>query len=415
MRRILLLIPATSYRATAFIEAARAIGVDITVGSNHKSTLAEMNPAGFLSLDIGDIPRAVETARSFSRTYPMEAVVGVDDQSVITASAIAEELNLPHNTIISVTAACNKYIMREFLSQHNIPQPNYRKVSIDEPLENIESMVTYPAVLKPVTLSGSRGVVKVTGRKELHDAVSLIRKIVNKLDSTEVTQEGRSILIEEYIEGDEVAVEGLLHEDYLQALALFDKPDPLRGPYFEETIYTTPSRLSDSMQSEIFEVVKNAARALKLVRGPVHAEVRFNAGGVYLIELAARSIGGYCARVLRFEDPETDTAKISLEELILRDALREPVQSFRREEHAAGVMMIPVPGRGVVKDVYGREEAMKVPYITDVIITATRGEEIIPLPEGGKYPGFIFARADNPADAEQALRRAHSLLRFELG
>ncbi len=415
MRRILLLIPATSYRATAFVEAARAMGVEITVGSNHKSTLAAMNPAGFLSLDIHNLPQAVETARSFAKKYPVDAVIGVDDQSVIAASAIAEELNLNHNTIISVTAARNKYIMREFLSQHNIPQPAYRKASLNDDKEKLNEITTYPAVVKPVALSGSRGVVKVTNRQELHEAVSLIRNIISTLVAHEKGQEAKTILIEEYIDGDEVAVDGLLIDEKLHPLVLFDKPEPLRGPFFEETMYTTPSRHSTKIQSEIFEVVKNAAQAMGLMTGPVHAELRFNETGIYLIELAARSIGGYCAQILRFEDPATGTTNSTLEELIVRDALDEPVYSYRREKDAVGVMMLPVPGRGIVRKIYGKQEAKQVPCITDVVITVREGEELIPLPESGKYPGFIFSRAKRPVEVERALRKAHSLLKFEMG
>ncbi len=196
---------------------------------------------------------------------------------------------------------------------------------------------------------------------------------------------------------------------------MFDKPEPLRGPFFEETMYTTPSRHSTKIQSEIFEVVKNAAQAMGLMTGPVHAELRFNETGIYLIELAARSIGGYCAQILRFEDPATGTTNSTLEELIVRDALDEPVYSYRREKDAVGVMMLPVPGRGIVRKIYGKQEAKQVPCITDVVITVREGEELIPLPEGGKYPGFIFSRAKRPVEVERALRKAHSLLKFEMG
>jgi len=415
MRRILLLIPTTSYRTKAFIEASRSMDVEITVGSDHKSTLAEMNPAGLLALDIFDIDRAVESAWTFSKSYPIDAVIGIDDQSVIAASAIAEELGLPHNTIISVSAARNKYIMREFLSQHKVSQPSYMRISTDEPPEHLSGMVSYPAVLKPVTLSGSRGVIKVNGKDELKGALNRIRKIINSISRKESTQEARSILVEEYIDGNEVAVEGLIIDGNCKALAIFDKPDPLTGPYFEETIYTTPSQLDPDRQLEIVKKLNEAVTAIGLSRGPVHAELRFNDSGVYVIEIAARSIGGYCSQALRFRDVGRDNKSISLEELIIRDALCEGVDTIQPDSQASGVMMIPVPREGTLLGVHGVEAAERVPNITGILLSAHVGQKLIPLPEGGRYPGFIFARAHDPAEVEHALREAHKMLRFDVG
>lgn len=415
MHRILLLIPTTSYRTKAFIDAARTMNVEVTVGSDHKSTLAEMNPEGFLTIDIHDIPKAVESARSFSQSYPFDAVIGVDDQSVIAASAIAEELNLHHNTIISVSAARNKYIMREFLSQRSIRQPSYVRCSLDKPPEHLINLISFPVVVKPVTLSGSRGVIRVNTPDELRDAFGRIKRLLNAVDEKELKQEDRFLLIEEYIDGHEVAVEGLLVNGECRVLAIFDKPDPLTGPYFEETIYTTPSRHNRKLQDECSAMLGEAASALKLSRGPVHAEFRFNDTGIYTIEIAARSIGGYCSKVLRFRDTAENDRPVSLEELIIRDALSDRVDMIRRETDAAGVMMIPVPGRGILRGVKGVTEARNVPHITDVLLSAPTGKELIPLPEGGKYPGFIFARADDPADVERALRNAHKKLIFDVG
>jgi len=411
MRRVLLLIPATSFRTKAFIEAAGMIGVNLTVGSNQSSALAALQQDSFITLDQNSISDAVETVRSFSKTYHIDAVVGVDDESVILSTAIAKELGLHHNSIESVSATRNKFLLRELLAQHAVTQPAYRKISIDEPISNIERSISYPVVVKPVSLAASRGVMRVNDKNELPGAINRIRNLMGTFERNE----SRYVLIEEYIDGDEVAVEGLLDNGSLRVFAVFDKPDPLTGPFFEETIYTTPSRHKPQILKSIEDAVQRAVHAIGLSSGPIHAEVRFNNTGVYLIELAARSIGGHCSRSLQYVDASQNNRRFSLEEVLLRDALGEPLQAIRREGSATGVMMIPVPARGILREIGGIEKAKKVKYITDVSITAHSGKELIPIPDGGTYPGFIFARAETPERVEQALRDAHALLDFDVG
>jgi hypothetical protein len=194
----------------------------------------------------------------------------------------------------------------------------------------------------------------------------------------------------------------------LKPLALFDKPDPLEGPFFEETIYVTPSRLPDALQRRITAAAAAACAALGLSEGPVHAELRVNDDGPWIIEVAARSIGGLCSRTLRFG------TGMSLEEVILRHALGWPIDSLVREQRPAGVMMIPIPRAGRLGAIHGRERATGVEGIEEVAITAHVGQELVPLPEGWQYLGFIFARADTPDAVEKALREAHAHLRFEI-
>ncbi|HSD28965.1 MAG TPA: ATP-grasp domain-containing protein, partial [Vicinamibacteria bacterium] len=211
-----------------------------------------------------------------------------------------------------------------------------------------------------------------------------------------------------FIPGREVALEGLLVGGELHVLALFDKPDPLDGPYFEETIYVTPSRLSPDVQLAIAAEARWAARALGLAEGPVHAELRVNDEGPWMIELAARTIGGLCSRTLRFG------AGLSLEELVIRHALGIELDSLERERQPAGVMMIPIPRAGVLRAVRGREAALAVPGIEEATISAHVGQELVPLPEGSRYLGFLLARADSPEAVEEALRAAHRRLDFDI-
>ena len=187
---------------------------------------------------------------------------------------------------------------------------------------------------------------------------------------------------------------------------MFDKPDPLEGPYFEETLYVTPSRLPMTVLAEVEAVTARAARALGLREGPIHAELRVDGERVSVLELAARSIGGLCSRALRFG------AGVSLEQVILRHALGLGLEDLARESTASGVMMIPIPGAGVLRGVEGQQQARAVEGIGGLEITIARGRPVVPLPEGDRYLGFMFARAASPDAVERSLRVAHGLLRI---
>jgi biotin carboxylase len=314
----------------------------------------------------------------------------------------------------AVKAARYKDVMRLALSEtEGVLSPTFWLLSTDEDPTVFAQRAPYPVVLKPLSLAASRGVIRANDADEFVGAFEAIASILSEsdlsLDQDRVDPASRQILIEEFIPGVEVALEGLLLDGSLTTLALFDKPDPLDGPYFEETIYVTPSRLPLDSQGLITDAAQRAARALGLRSGPVHAELRLNGLGAWIVEIAARSIGGLCASTLRFGDGT------SLEEIILRQAAGLDLTSLEREQRPAGVMMIPIPAAGVLRAVNGLEDAEAVPGITEVTISIPCGERVEPLPRASRYLGFIFARADTPADVEEALRRAHGLLRFDIG
>jgi len=398
--RLLLLLPSTTYRTTAFVEAARRIGVELTVASERPSTLEAANPAGLLTLDFQNPERAADEARAFARQHPIDAVIGVDDDSAVVAAAVAERLRLKGNPLTAALAARDKHRQRKLLAAAHVPVPGFALHHLNEDAREIAKQVVYPCVLKPLRLSASRGVIRA------HDPATFVAahaRLAGLLAGCDT-----EFLVEDFVPGYEVALEGLLLNRRLHVLALFDKPDPLDGPFFEETIYVTPSSAPAGLQKAIAQCAERAARALGLAEGPVHAELRYNDRGPWLIELAARPIGGRCSAVLRFGDG------VSLEELILRHALGMPIPSLEREAVAAGVMMIPIPGAGVLREVRGVVESKAVPLVEDVQITAHPGERLVPFPEGSRYPGFIFARGQTPAAVEAALREAHRRLTFEL-
>ncbi len=388
------------------MEAARRLEVDLTVASEQPSTFEASRPQALLTLAFTEPERAAEQARDFAARYPVDAVLGVDDDTVVVAAQIGLALGLDGNAVDAVAAARDKHRQRELMAQRGVPVPRFRLHRLDEDIDGIARAQTYPCVVKPLRLSASRGVIRANDARELTDAVRRLAAILAQPDAAACTEAAGVFLVEEYIPGVEVALEGLLSGGRLHALALFDKPDPLDGPFFEETIYVTPSRLPEAAQRALEETAARAARAIGLTRGPVHAELRWNDRGSWLIELAARPIGGRCSAALRFQDGAT------LEELVIREALGMAPASLARETQAAGVMMIPVPGAGILREVRGVDEARAVPGVEDVVITAHRGQELVPWPEGSRYPGFIFARGAKPAQVIAALHAAHRRLSF---
>ena len=417
--RILLLLPTRTYRSTDFLEAALRLDVEVVVASEEAATTADLSPRHTLVLDFSAPTVATQAILEFDGTYPLAAIVGVDDDTTLLATTASAALGLPHNPIASAEATRNKYLLRHTLSTNGVSGTAYQRFSIhDDPAEIVgvgtsnptATQVNLPCVIKPLSLSASRGVIRADTPTEFIAAFQRTTKLLHTLkDATEdnpQTHLSQYLLVEDYIPGIEVALEGILLDGELKVLALFDKPDPLEGPFFEETLYITPSRLPADVQEALHLATAAAAAALGLRHGPVHAELRYNDKGAHLIEIAARTIGGLCARTLRFG------TGMSLEELVIRHAIGQPVEMLQREQQAAGVMMIPVPKAGILGEVRGKTAAYHVDGIVEVNITIPIGGEVVPLPEGARYLGFIFARAETPERVEKALREAHQQLEF---
>jgi D-alanine-D-alanine ligase-like ATP-grasp enzyme len=407
MPRLLLLMTTTTYRAQAFLDAARRLDVPVTVGSERSQALAAVNPAGHLTLDFAAPEKARRAIVEFAKAYPIDGVVAADDDGVILAAMASAALGLPHNPVAAVAAARNKYRMRQILSETGIPCPRFWRFPIGDDPAMMARRVEYPCVVKPLSLSASRGVIRADDPTQFAAACHRLMAILQRPDvAVSRRRSAQEILVERFIPGSEVALEGLLTNGQLRVLALFDKPDPLDGPFFEETIYVTPSRLPSAVQHQIASCTAEVTSALGLQHGPVHAELRVNEHGPWPLEIAPRSIGGLCSRTLRFGD------ELSLEELLLRHALGLDADILERERLAAGVMMISIPKAGILRQVTGQENAKQVGGIEDIRITIPLGQEVVPLPEGSRYLGFIFARASTPAGVELALREAHRRLTF---
>jgi biotin carboxylase len=388
------------------------------VGSEQRQALEGIAPGGgTLTLTLSDPETAASEIAVFARTRPLLAVVPTDDRTAVVAAVAAERLGLPHNPPAAAVAARRKDLLRERLLEAGVRTPKHRVISIapspsEAAIANEAERQRYPCVLKPLALQASRGVIRADDPRQFVAAFRRIEALLRRADVVERTtaEERAAILVEPFVPGVEVALEGILSGGRLRTLAIFDKPDPLDGPFFEETLYVTPSRLQRADQNAVVAAVAAGAKALGLVEGPVHSELRLARGRKpWLIELAARSIGGLCGRVLRFG------VGVSLEEVVLTHALGRGIDAFGRETRAAGVMMLPIPRSGTLRSIEGLEAARAVPGIEAVNITATLGQPVEALPEGGAYLGFAFARGSAPAEVEAALRSAHGHLRVTIG
>ena len=404
MKRVLLLLPTTSYRNDAFLTAAKRLSVEVVTAANYCHQLAPtwgMAPLMALHFDQPELAVAI-VLREINGN--LDAVLAVDDAGVELAALLAERLGLPGNSVTAVRSVRDKLAWRRLLHEHEFLGPRFHHLPTDEDPRELVASLTFPAVVKARRLSGSRGVIRADDSEALVRAVNWVRAIQSKADRHAYEL---GLVIEDFIPGSEYAMEGLLENGQLTMLAMFDKPDPLNGPYFEETLYITPARLSAALQDDIHRDVARACRVAGLATGPIHAEMRVNGRGIWLLEVAARSIGGLCGRVL------THSLGMSLEELILRQAVAEQLPRVGASG-AAGVMMIPIPRRGIYAGIDGVTAAQSVPGITDVTIAAEPGQIVAPPPDGSGYLGFIFARTASPDEAETALRVAHRLLNFEI-
>lgn len=405
MPAVVLLLPTTSYRADDFLAAAARLGVEVIVASDRCQVLAEAWPLGSLPLQLRDAEAAAELLSREVRADQPLAVIGVDDQTALVAALASAQLGLPHNPPEAVQAARNKLTSREKLREAGLPVPWFRAVERDGLVDLAALEAPYPCVVKPLVLSASRGVIRaddLAGLEAAHARVAALLRSPRVAERRDPALQ--QILIEEFIPGPEVALEGLLQNGRLHVLALFDKPDPLDGPFFEETLYVTPSRWPAPLQAQIAQAATDAAAALGLREGPIHAELRLSPLGPRILEVAARSIGGLCGRALRFG------VGVSLEELLLRHALEPGALPPLREARASGVLMLPIGRGGVLQEVRGVEAARAVPGVTELVITAHLHEELLPLPEGASYLGFAFARGETPAEVEAALRAAGALI-----
>jgi phosphoribosylaminoimidazole carboxylase (NCAIR synthetase) len=428
--RVLLLATTTGYQTRAFGEAAERLGVDLVFATDRCDMLEDPWQDHALAIRFYDEAGSVATILEAAQRTPFNGVIAVGDRPTVIAARAMKAMGLVGHPRSAAALARNKRAAREHFKAAGLPTPAFVEGTPDDGPDHFIS-VGFPMVVKPLALSGSRGVMRVDDETELAGALSRIQRLLASADiQAERHEAHKLVLAEQFIEGREFAIEALMNRGTLDVLTIFDKPDPLDGPFFEETIYVTPSTAVPQTRAAIVRAVTEAAKALGLYHGPVHAECRVNSQGVFVLEVAARPIGGLCARALRFVTRETPLAEstankgvqvsgaagtvLSFEELLLRHALGEDSIQWQREATASGVMMIPIPRRGIYRGVSGLDAARAVAGIVDVRITAKLDQLLLPLPEGASYLGFIFARAARAGDVDLALRTAHARLTFTI-
>jgi len=421
MKRVLLLATTTGYQTRMFAEAASTLGVELLYATDRCDQLDDPWSDGAIPVRYHEEWRSVDTVLKAVDRRPVDAVLAVGDRPTVMAAYLSRLLGLPGNPPEAAAASRDKRLLRQKLKAAGLPTPSFITVPAATDAMSVLDRISFPVVVKPTVLSASRGVIRADDSVSFATAFDRVRRLLASSDVRELRDpEADVVQIEEFIDGPEYALEGLLENGRLRTLAVFDKPDPLNGPFFEETIYVTPSRLSQSVRRQLEAAVATAVTALGLHHGPIHAECRISAHGVFVLEVAARPIGGLCAKALRFESTEmqrtefSPKATISFEELLLRNALGEPAGRWTRESRASAVMMIPIPRSGVYRGVDGLTTACDVLHVEEVRITAKPDQQLLALPEGSSYLGFIFARADAPAFAERSLREAHARLRFRI-
>jgi len=390
-----------------YLQAASQLGLHVVIVSEGEHSIVSEYAQG-IHVKFEQQEQAFKTIISGIKQFNVLIVIGTDDSIIEMAASVATHLGLEHNDVNAARYARRKDLAREVLALQNVPMPRYQCIQLSTILNQTNINIDFPVVIKPLALSASRGVIRANNNDELLVAAKRVDKLlVGQSDLDPVEKE--TVLIEEYIHGDEIAVEGIVDKGKFKLLAIFDKPDNLYGPFFEETYYITPTRLPASTIKEVVDIVQLACDAYGVKTGPVHAECRLRGGDIYLIEMAARTIGGLCSDILEYG------LGCSLEEIVLNQALGSSKNSSNETEKtfsdtAVGVMMIPVPQKGILKRIEGLLDAGKVKYIEDINIQLRDGYELTPLPDGNSYLGFIFAKAPKFEQVEKALREAFGCL-----
>ena len=406
---VILIIPSSSYRTGPFINAVKKLDLKVLIISDKSQVFSGKYPENLIIINFNHWKERSDEISKWAKNNCLKAVIGVDEESIVLAANISNFLNVEHNSVDSVLLTKDKYSMRNELLKVGVKSPWFKRFSIHESTNNIVNEISFPCVIKPTFLSASRGVLRVNTIKELSDSIKILHELLS-LDELRKRggEQSEWILFEEYIPGKEVAIEGIVSKGKVKILAVFDKPEPLEGPTFEETIIVTPSILTKNIQYSLFETLQIVVKALGIVKGPVHAEARINRNGNYILECASRSIGGLCSKVFEFQ------GGMSLEELILRSYLGRNIENSKLIANARGVMMMPTEKVGILKEIRGVKDVLAVKGITDIKITVKPDEKLEPLPKGDRYLGFIFAKGNDQEFVIKALKNAWSKIEVVL-
>ena len=406
MHRILLLMPGNTYRAKAFIDAAKKLKIDLIIGSDQEQTLTSLLPNRYLTLNFQKIKLSTEKIVKLNAKIKIDKIIAVDDQGLLLASAASQKLDLQSNSYFSMNLTRNKYLLYKQLQKNQQTIYDFVLHSKKKKLNSLK--IKFPVVIKPLGLSASRGVMRANNKEELAEKIHLLFDLLeNELANECISEfEKEHILIQKYIPGKEYAVEGIIEKGRFKLIAIFEKPIPLTGPYFEETIYISDPNFDEEIRRNFQGISQEHIKNIGITEGAVHLEYRLNKKGMHLIDIAGRSIGGHCSQVLQFKNGAL------LEEIILNNAIGK--KNVAQIKNISGVMMIPTIKEGKISHIAGLESAKKIKFITNIVITAYKGQEIKKLPRANTYLGFIFAEGPNKHAVKKALEQSYQSIQIDL-
>ena len=387
MKKLLLVIPENSYKSNDFVVAAEKLGIDFLIITDSEQVSSKFSDTVIINKFDAELNK-----NNLKKLKDVTHVLPVDHSALKFSGYLVDLLEVKGNKLESINLSMNKYESRKiFNSLLDIKVNN-------EIIKNIDDVNTFinkngTSVLKPIYGTASKSVLKINN-------VEKNKEQIEKLMQDCFDQD---LVIEEYIDGKEYALEGTIINSELKKIVIFDKPVEYKHPYFEESIYITPSELSSEAEKRVVSIVDKACKKIGLEDGPVHVEFKINENQIFIIEINPRMIGGLCSRCLSF-----GLFKVSLEEIILHAFMNNELKNIELLNNYVGVLMIPTPKSGKFISI-NKEELEKIPNISNVEITVPEGSDLLEPPYGDKYLGFAFSQGIDKKTVNESLLTAMNL------
>ena len=387
MKKLLLVIPENSYKSNDFVTSAEKLDLDFLVITDSQQVSGQFSDTVIIHSFDEELENDVK-----EKLQDVTHILPVDHSALKFSAYLVDLLKAKGNNTKSINTAMNKFESRKiFNSISEIKIQN----AIVKKIEDIEIFINEngTSVLKPIYGTASKSVIKVESFQE------------NKAEVEKLMQDcsDQDLIIEEFVDGSEYALEGNLINSELNKIVIFDKPINYKEPYFEESIYIAPTEIPDKTQKEIVNLIGKACKKLGLENGPVHVEFKIHNKEIFIIEINPRMIGGLCSRCLSF-----GLFKTSLEEIALHAFLNNELKSIDLLSNFVGVLMIPTPISGKFISI-NKNELESIPNVSGVEITVSENSNLLEPPFGDKYLGFVFSQGDSKEKVMESLTLALDL------
>ena len=387
MKKLLLVIPENSYKSNDFVFAAEKLGIDFMIITDSEQVSSKFSDTVIINKFDAELNK-----NNIKKLKDVTHVLPVDHSALKFSGYLVDLLEVKGNKLESINLSMNKYESRKiFNSLLDIKANNEIIKNIDD--INIFINKNGTSVLKPNYGTASKSVLKINN-------VEKNKEQIEKLMQDCFDQD---LVIEEYIDGKEYALEGTIINSELKKIVIFDKPVEYKHPYFEESIYITPSELSSEAEKRVVSIVDKACKKIGLEDGPVHVEFKINENQIFIIEINPRMIGGLCSRCLSF-----GLFKVSLEEIILHAFMNNELKNIELLNNYVGVLMIPTPKSGKFISI-NKKELENIQNISNVEITVPEGSDLLEPPYGDKYLGFAFSQGIDKKTVNESLLTAMNL------